>query len=140
MAESLSIELVQNTSLTANNRGRPWSIVQKSKFSKGISISVTLQKLVLPSNKLAASILSRLDDVKVFSLLALGDYPFPLFDPSLLHGIDNHLLILIIQVLKENRVSDQTKDQYFGLFFLFNHFCNELLFFIETSENFLRNC
>lgn len=100
---------------------------------------VSLQVCLLAIDDLWAVVFSTFHDEELISIFSFLDDFLSNFVLFLRHGFDQDLLIFWINILEEDRVSDEGLDEQSGLLIFWDLDQLNSFFFIEVTKHFFRN-
>lgn len=75
-------------------------------------------------------------DVKSVALFTFDNDIISWFSVNFLHGINNNADIFLVETAEEDAFFDEIFDDFFGLGVFGDHFCHEIGFLVELSEDF----
>lgn len=139
LAECDSIQGENLPTLFRFDSGSSGSIVHQWKLSKCFTSSVSLQVFILAINSLEAVEFSFRNNIETISLIALGDNKITFLEFDLLHSINNGSLLILIEIGKKNRISNQADDEKFLLFGFRDASEFGFAFFVKGTEDFFRD-
>lgn len=134
LTENHPIEFVKLSWSLADDSGCSGSIVHQSQLTEGFSMFIGLQVGLVAFDHFRTIVLSTLDDKKLISSFTFFDHHVPSGEFVLWHGLYQNFFIFPIQILEEDRISDQRFDQKLSLK-AFGDLCEDhrLFFVVETK-------
>mmetsp|Transcript_89633 Transcript_89633/g.182810 ORF Transcript_89633/g.182810 Transcript_89633/m.182810 type:complete len:313 (+) Transcript_89633:19-957(+) len=133
VVEGVTVQLPADARFLRNDRCCSWAVVEQGEFPKDIAGVHGLHHLFLAVDALGTVKRPRLDDKKIISIFALLDDLLVLFEVDLLHGHDDNLHILILEVRKHEALPERAAEPLALLCALSDNRCHKRLLDVERS-------
>ena len=133
--ERFSVEREQRGVLIGSNSGGTGSIVQQGKLAENFTVIVRFEHLTRTLNNLGASQLARLMNVEHIAGFTLGDDGLAGRALAHIHGLDDDIEVLVVQVDEHKTVFDALADGGSSLLALGYYLCLESLLLVPSTED-----